>query len=173
MRKFVQVASIIYIVIFSGGRAWADPPDNGDYSLRFLSANIPKQNLSFRCMKSTPKKDIVFFEAFVDDGEHLYDFFSRKPLNMESCRDMVYESKKILRKATHVVLLGQNKMPGDQEKPKDWKNDLVKRYQGKIYATSFFSQLSNGKKCQCWFEGCPCLPVIDGTKVDIIRNYQE
>ena len=107
----MQIANLLWFVILSGGHAWADPPDNGDYSLRFLSVNIPKQNLSFRCMKSTPQKDIVYFEAFVDDGEHLYDFFSRKPLNMESCRYMVYESKKILRKATHVVLFEGSQFP--------------------------------------------------------------
>lgn len=155
MIKFVQIANLLCIVILSGGGVWADPADNGDYSLRFLSVNIPKQNLSFRCMKSAPKEDIVYFESFVDDGEHLYDFFSRKPLNMESCRYMVYQSKKILRKATHVVLLGQNKMPGVLEKPKDWKIDLVKRYQGKIYAKSFFFSYPMVKSANAGSKGVP------------------
>ena len=173
MRKLALVIKSVVISLCCMNCAWADDIDTGDYSLRFLAINIPKKNISFYCLKSNPKEDVVFYEIFVDDNQHLYNFYSRAPLLMTDCLALVRESKNLIKRAEYVALLGQNKMPGVQIKQKDWNNDLLKKYQGKVNAMSFFSQISNGKSCKCWFEGCACLPTKDEIKVDILRNYQE
>ena len=173
MKKLALIISFIGMGLVNVGFASTNIVDDRDFSLRFLCINAPNKNIAFRCSKSNPKEDVVFFEAYVDDGERLYDFFSRAPLPMRACLNMVYESNKILNRTSHVVLLGQKKMPGYLVEQKDWSNGLLKKYRGKVHALSFFSQISNGKSCNCWFEGCGCLPTKDGITVDIIRNYEE
>ena len=172
MKKFAIIINFLFVVFANSGLGFSNSIDDGDYSLRYLIINVPPKNVLLNCGKSSPKDDTVFFEIYVDDGEHLYDLFTRSPLKMKSCPDMVRESEKIIKKKDFVALLGEEKMPTRQIKPQGWKNDLLKKYQGRIHAMSFFSQISNGKSCKCWFEGCHCLPIKDGTKVDIIRNYQ-
>ena len=93
----------------------------------------------------------------MEKDERLYSISAGSPLPIEDCDALVRRAKLILRNSDFVTISGWNRCDGF--KTNVLENDLLKKYEGNIYETAAFSQVSNGKKCVCWFEGCECLPV--------------
>ena len=128
-----------------------------DHEIRKIAISVPIKSVFIGCSKANPREDVVFFETYVDDGKHLFTFYARSPLPQQACDAFAHDAKKLLKNSRMVTLGGCNRSTGIGVKELD--NDLLKKYGGKVYEDSFFSQISNGKSCQCWFVGCSCPPV--------------
>ena len=125
------------------------------YIAPLLTLSIEVKHLSVDCSYSKGKG---FFGFYVEKGGHLYSISANSPLTIVDCDALLRKAKNILQNSDVVTISGRNRCDGYKTNTLD--NHLLKKYDGNLYEIAAFSQVSNGKKCVCWFEGCKCLPVF-------------
>lgn len=157
MKKFILIINLIYLVSFTESQAEESTPIR-DSSYEFI-ITVPSQNISLTCTLGFPDKSIAFFDIFAGYKNHLFSFFSSKPLDLDSCENLAKECKKILDRNINITLEGRGIFKGHLEPVNEQSDRLLQEFEGQIYRSSFFSQISNGKTCACWLKECECLPV--------------
>ena len=150
MKKLLKIISLIMLV-------FAETGQGNQHKTGFigpvLTLSVNVKDLVVDCAYSKGKG---FFSLYAEKDGHLYAIDANSPLPSVDCDALVVDVKRVFKGADVVTISGWNRCDGYKEPILE--NALLEKFDGEVYEIALFSQISNGKTCKCWFEGCKCLP---------------
>ena len=153
MSKLLIISSLLF---FSG--CWSSKQTRCSYE-NYL---VPQDSIYVECARTNPYNGSDFFGVYIEVGNKLYYLGGRRILEAESCKKAKIKIEKIISKtgkvrveATDIITPSRSMELDDPQIP------LFKKHNMLADNTALYSQISNGKECDCWFEDydkpCECL----------------